>query len=1036
MEAPQKSSSKTLVDNPSPAKTTSKYAKTAKKGGAKDSPAKSSGQNGVGVSPSRKEGALGDGFGLQGLGVDALDDSDMNGVSSLLKMQESESLKGLGPVLDFISRNENKEVVVGDGGDGGGAREMGGFSEQNEDVGGVGEEDGGGDEEGGFGVGDFVWGKIRSHPWWPGRVYDPLDASDYAKRVKHTDKILVAYFGDRTFAWCHPSQLIPFEENFSEMSSQSHSRSFVNAVEEAVNEVGRLVDLKMTCACVPKDNLIGFGRTLVVNAGIKEGLLVPEAGIDKFSTSLFEPAEFLPTLKHIAQIATIPNMLEFSVLKNCLSAFYRAKGGCELPKYYEPLPVPGLEDDTRNWAVDFGNYNSGVEVAVHGPVEDWSSSLLSPQFGQNDQSLIQRCAGITDDRQYHRRKQKSIAQILAGQTDAEGKEPDVALTEKKRGKNKTVRVDTNAAGEMEVEGVTKVRANSGKHASSSGRKKRKESDDTDGVGLLDLAETGIGLDSGRKKRRVSVETVGGSKNSLGLAAEAGANFETAASSAHGEKRNASAEDNVDGGSGLKIELKTMEQKQFSESLVGADIRIASLEANNSKKGSSKNPQLKGGKKRGSVGIENDSKGEQETAHTPVSAGQSMDGGLSSQTVEGLASRERKKSKYLSPPFTDIKRGHSKKELEEGSQKMSDEAQIGDQMTKAPDHFDGSSSTLKSFGEKSRKRQTMELSPGRQASGKLDTESLKQYQIDPTKLEPPANEMLSYIRSAALDPTYLQKENSLDLAEGFFSAFRSSICSNGSDYELYKKHQSGRKRKSQESESSSPREEQNLADLISPSHKSQTRRKRKNEAAKFVKLKDNEDNEAASVPNVKANELGSGWKAPAASLIVTFGPGSSLPSKNDLTEIYGRFGALDEEETEVLVNQRNAKIVFLSSSEAEEAFNASQRANPLGTPNTTFQLRYLSTNTNTRDLKEISSSQHSPLAEKGGKTPDNQAPSQASASNLQQLNYIKQRLELMTSMLSDGKMSPGAISRLQAEMKSLLEEVSAMTGSSSQKVNLP
>lgn len=23
-----------------------------------------------------------------------------------------------------------------------------------------------------FGVGDLVWGKVMSHPWWPGQIYD------------------------------------------------------------------------------------------------------------------------------------------------------------------------------------------------------------------------------------------------------------------------------------------------------------------------------------------------------------------------------------------------------------------------------------------------------------------------------------------------------------------------------------------------------------------------------------------------------------------------------------------------------------------------------------------------------------------------------------------------------------------------------------------------------------------------------------------------------------------------------------------------
>lgn len=67
------------------------------------------------------------------------------------------------------------------------------------------------DHETGFSVGDFVWGKIKSYPSWPGRIYDPLNASEFAMRYKHEGRLLVAYFGDRTFAWCDPSQLKPLD---------------------------------------------------------------------------------------------------------------------------------------------------------------------------------------------------------------------------------------------------------------------------------------------------------------------------------------------------------------------------------------------------------------------------------------------------------------------------------------------------------------------------------------------------------------------------------------------------------------------------------------------------------------------------------------------------------------------------------------------------------------------------------------------------------------------------------------------------------
>ncbi|GMH24466.1 hypothetical protein Nepgr_026309 [Nepenthes gracilis] len=75
-----------------------------------------------------------------------------------------------------------------------------------------------------FAVGDFVWGKIKSHPWWPGRIFDPSNASEFALTYKHEGRLLVAYFGDGTFAWCKSQQLKSFAENFEEMSKQSSSK--------------------------------------------------------------------------------------------------------------------------------------------------------------------------------------------------------------------------------------------------------------------------------------------------------------------------------------------------------------------------------------------------------------------------------------------------------------------------------------------------------------------------------------------------------------------------------------------------------------------------------------------------------------------------------------------------------------------------------------------------------------------------------------------------------------------------------------------
>ena len=49
-------------------------------------------------------------------------------------------------------------------------------------------------------VGYFEWSKIKSHPWWPGQVYDPNGVSDKAVTAIQKGQFLVANFGDNTLA--------------------------------------------------------------------------------------------------------------------------------------------------------------------------------------------------------------------------------------------------------------------------------------------------------------------------------------------------------------------------------------------------------------------------------------------------------------------------------------------------------------------------------------------------------------------------------------------------------------------------------------------------------------------------------------------------------------------------------------------------------------------------------------------------------------------------------------------------------------------
>ncbi|KAL6514898.1 hypothetical protein OROGR_020477 [Orobanche gracilis] len=98
-------------------------------------------------------------------------------------------------------------------------------------------------------IGDMVWGKVKSHPWWPGHIYDEAFASPSVQRSKREGHVLVAFFGDSSYGWFDPAELVPFEGNFADKSLQTSSRAFVRAVEEAIDEISRRQGLGLVCCC-------------------------------------------------------------------------------------------------------------------------------------------------------------------------------------------------------------------------------------------------------------------------------------------------------------------------------------------------------------------------------------------------------------------------------------------------------------------------------------------------------------------------------------------------------------------------------------------------------------------------------------------------------------------------------------------------------------------------------------------------------------------------------------------------------------------
>ncbi|KAI3500883.1 hypothetical protein L1887_36710 [Cichorium endivia] len=237
------------------------------------------------------------------------------------------------------------------------------------------------EEEHDFVVGDFVWGKIKSHPWWPGQIYDPSDASNYATSIKRKGHLLVAYFGDGSFSWCSPSQLKPFIDNFQEMSNQSDSKKFVHAVRTALEAVSEQVESELICKCQAVDRVDRAVNADVANSGIKPGVRVPKGNTIKTLIERMNPIELLLNLNSYATFEPGSRMvdleLELTMVKSWLSVFYLQKGGYVLPEYYDPKCIEGLED---NWNVP--------ECDMNGPEN-------------------------VDDKLYQKRKQKSVAELLS-----------------------------------------------------------------------------------------------------------------------------------------------------------------------------------------------------------------------------------------------------------------------------------------------------------------------------------------------------------------------------------------------------------------------------------------------------------------------------------------------------------------------------------------------------------------------------------------------------------------------------------------------
>nr|XP_043608631.1 uncharacterized protein LOC122580426 isoform X2 [Erigeron canadensis] len=167
-------------------------------------------------------------------------------------------------------------------------------------------------------VGDFVWVLIKKQrdSWWPGIVCDASSApKEVANRPTSEGDVLVKCFGSGNYIWCLAYNVKPFVGYFEEIPSQSKARRFIDAYEKAVAELGHRVKTEFTCSCFSKMKVEKLGN------------------IGDLSVSEFKPATFVDNIKDLARDISMPSKIGYVVKQNCLSAFYRSLGHCQIPMH-------------------------------------------------------------------------------------------------------------------------------------------------------------------------------------------------------------------------------------------------------------------------------------------------------------------------------------------------------------------------------------------------------------------------------------------------------------------------------------------------------------------------------------------------------------------------------------------------------------------------------------------------------------------------------------------------------------------------------
>ncbi|GFT34220.1 putative oxidoreductase GLYR1 homolog [Nephila pilipes] len=87
-----------------------------------------------------------------------------------------------------------------------------------------------------FEIGDLVWAKMKSYPFWPAKIVDPPTdtKSSTPKKAKH----YVFFFGSKNCAWILDENIVHHSEEMLNKVTKKKSSSYIQAIDEIVEASG------------------------------------------------------------------------------------------------------------------------------------------------------------------------------------------------------------------------------------------------------------------------------------------------------------------------------------------------------------------------------------------------------------------------------------------------------------------------------------------------------------------------------------------------------------------------------------------------------------------------------------------------------------------------------------------------------------------------------------------------------------------------------------------------------------------------------